>query len=72
MEAAPAFDVLLVELKAAAVDVAARTAAAVGARMVVCDNRPVALGVEEDAEAAFARAGMRLADLAVDRFTGRY
>ena len=72
LETAPAFDVLLVELKAAAVDVAARTAAAVGARMVVCDNRPVAVGVEEDAEAAFARAGMRLADLAVDRFTGRY
>jgi cyclic 2,3-diphosphoglycerate synthase len=43
---APAFDVLLVELKAAAVDVAARSAAQVGARVVFCDNRPTVVGVD--------------------------
>ena len=43
---APAFDVLLVELKAAAVDVAARTAAQVGARVVFCDNRPTVVGFD--------------------------
>jgi cyclic 2,3-diphosphoglycerate synthetase len=47
LDAAPGFEVLLVELKAAAVDVAARTAAEVGARVVFCDNRPVAVGVED-------------------------
>lgn len=44
LAAAPAFDVLLVELKAAAVDVAARVAAEAGARVVFCDNRPVIVG----------------------------
>jgi cyclic 2,3-diphosphoglycerate synthetase len=39
--AAPDHDVLLVELKAAAVDVAARLAQQRSARVVFCDNRPV-------------------------------
>lgn len=41
LRSAPAFDVLLVELKAAAVDVAARFATDAGARVVFCDNRPL-------------------------------
>jgi cyclic 2,3-diphosphoglycerate synthase len=41
LQAAPAFDVLLVELKAAAVDVATRMATEAGARVVFCDNRPL-------------------------------
>lgn len=49
LAAAPAFDVLLVELKAAAVDVAARSATRAGARVVFCDNRPEAVDVDDDA-----------------------
>ncbi len=76
LEAAPAFDVLLMELKAAAVDVAARAASAVGARVVVCDNRPVVTGVDDDAGAAggegtLAEAVGRLAQMADERF-GRH
>jgi cyclic 2,3-diphosphoglycerate synthetase len=73
LAAAPAFDVLLVELKAAAVDVAARTAARVGARIVFCDNRPVVVEANVDAEAAteasnrIAEAVGRLARLAGKR-----
>lgn len=40
LEAAPAFEVLLTELKAAAVDVAAERALATGAEVVFVDNRP--------------------------------
>jgi cyclic 2,3-diphosphoglycerate synthase len=46
LQAAPAFEVLLVELKAAAVDVAARMATEAGARVVFCDNRPLVLGYQ--------------------------
>jgi len=52
LHAAPAFDVLLVELKAAAVDVATRMAAQAGARVVFCDNRPSVVGTGDDAGAA--------------------
>jgi cyclic 2,3-diphosphoglycerate synthetase len=45
------YDVLLTELKAAAIDVAARAAVAAGADVVFCDNEPVA--VEGDLAAAF-------------------
>lgn len=45
------YEVLLTELKAAAVDVAARAALGVGAGVVFCDNVPVA--VEGDLDAAF-------------------
>ncbi|MDP9023186.1 MAG: 2,3-diphosphoglycerate synthetase [Actinomycetota bacterium] len=48
LEAAGAFDVLLVELKAAAVDVAVRTAASMGVPVVFCDNRPVTTAGEDD------------------------
>ena len=62
LEAAPAFDVLLVELKAAAVDVASRTAARLGARVVFCDNRPVVVGDE---------AGTNGSDAVLDDEVGR-
>jgi cyclic 2,3-diphosphoglycerate synthase len=69
MAAAPAFDVLLVELKAAAVDVAARNAAHVGARVVFCDNRPHVVNADgEEATATLADSVARLLDLADRRF----
>lgn len=77
LEAAGAFEVLLVELKAAAVDVAARIADRVGARVVFCDNRPHVVGVDEDAigeaeaDAALTAAVSRVARLADERFAAR-
>lgn len=72
LTAAEAFDVLLTECKAAAVDVAARMATQVGARVVFCDNRPVILeepGSEAPDADVFADAAARLARLADERFT---
>lgn len=48
MEAAPRYDVLLTELKAAAVDVACDLALRRGAEVVFCDNRAIALEGEPD------------------------
>ena len=48
MDEAEGFDVLLTELKAAAVDVAARYAEAQGARVVFVDNRPVTVEGDGD------------------------
>ena len=48
LAAAPHFDVLLTELKAAAVDVAARRALATGAEVVFVANRPRAAGGDGD------------------------
>lgn len=70
LERAPAFDVLLTELKAAAVDVAARRALERGAEVVFVDNRPRAAGGDGDvdellleaAEEARARAEARGAE----------
>ena len=68
---APAFEVLLVELKAAAVDVAARIATEVGAQVVFCDNRPVVLSddgtLRDDADPALDAAFTGLAELAAER-----
>jgi cyclic 2,3-diphosphoglycerate synthase len=66
LRAAPAFDVLLVELKAAAVDVAARVASSAGARVVLCDNRPVV--VDDHPTSLLADVVGRLARLADERF----
>lgn len=66
LTAARAFDVLLVELKAAAVDVAVRTATAVGARVVFCDNRPVV--IDEGTDGTFDAAVSRVAERAAERF----
>lgn len=52
MAAAPDYDVLLTELKAAAVDVAARAARETGKEVVFVHNRPVATG-EESIETFF-------------------
>lgn len=68
LEGAPAYDVLLVELKAAAVDVAARTAISAGANVVFCDNRPVVVDARDAPGGDLAGAVARLADLADGRF----
>jgi cyclic 2,3-diphosphoglycerate synthetase len=52
LEAAPAYDVLLTELKAAAVDVAAEHALSRGAGVVFMDNRPVGVDDEQELRAA--------------------
>jgi cyclic 2,3-diphosphoglycerate synthetase len=77
LEEAGPFDVLLVELKAAAVDVAARAAAAVGARTVVCDNRPIVVDSSgktspraTEGEEAFSSLVSAVADQAEARFAG--
>jgi cyclic 2,3-diphosphoglycerate synthetase len=49
LRTAPRFDVLLTELKAAAVDVAAKRALERGAEVVFVDNRPIGVGEGEDA-----------------------
>jgi cyclic 2,3-diphosphoglycerate synthetase len=48
LRSAPRFDVLLTELKAAAIDVAAATAVRRGARVVFIDNRPAGVGGDGD------------------------
>jgi cyclic 2,3-diphosphoglycerate synthase len=65
LKAAPAFDVLLVELKAAAVDVAARMADEAGTPVVFCDNRPEVIDSPPE---AFTEAVQATADLADHRF----
>ena len=50
LDAAPRFDALLTELKAAAVDVGARRALDRGAEVVFVDNRPVAAGGDGDVD----------------------
>jgi cyclic 2,3-diphosphoglycerate synthetase len=51
LSAAPPYEVLLTELKAAAVDVAARAALRRGAEVVFVDNRPVSAGGDGEVEA---------------------
>jgi cyclic 2,3-diphosphoglycerate synthetase len=67
IESAPAFDALVTELKAAAIDVAADRAAARGAEVVVCDNRPVTVGGDGDLPDLLADT----ARLAVQRMSER-
>lgn len=80
LQAAPPFEVLLVELKAAAVDVAARMATGVGARVIFCDNRLEVIGLDDPLQVlgkapggetgstpAFDMAVRYLADLATGR-----
>jgi cyclic 2,3-diphosphoglycerate synthase len=61
MDEVEGFDVLLTELKAAAVDVAARRAEAAGAGVVFVDNRPVGIDVDVDEEID------RVIEMAVER-----
>jgi cyclic 2,3-diphosphoglycerate synthetase len=65
MDEVEGFDVLLTELKAAAVDVGARRAEAIGADVVFVDNRPVSVDGDVDAELE------RVIELAVDRGSRR-
>jgi cyclic 2,3-diphosphoglycerate synthase len=68
LASAPPFDVLLTELKAAAVDVAARRAVERGAEVAFVDNRPASVGGDGDVDdllrdvvgLAAERAGQRL------------
>lgn len=54
LAAAPDFEVLLTELKAAAVDVATRDALERGSRVVFLDNRPVVVQGDDDIDEALA------------------
>lgn len=72
LAAAESFDVLLVELKAAAVDVATRIATEAGARVVFCDNRPVVVNEDNgagsfDPNAVLQQAVRGLVGLAIRR-----
>lgn len=58
-------EVLVVELKAAAVDLAARLALQRGMEVVFCDNRLVTVG----GDGAFEELGRATVDLAIDRHT---
>ena len=63
LERAGAAEVLLVELKAAAVDLAARIALERGLEVVFCDNRVVSLG----GDGSFDELALATTDLAVER-----
>lgn len=62
MEGAPGYDVLLTELKAAAVDVACDRALGRGAEVVFCDNRAVVVDGDPDDLSAAIRQATRLAE----------
>jgi cyclic 2,3-diphosphoglycerate synthetase len=66
LEAMGDADILVVELKAAAVDVAARVARGRGMQVVFCDNRVVAVG---GTPGGFEEAGTELIELALTRHT---
>jgi cyclic 2,3-diphosphoglycerate synthetase len=65
--AAPAFEVLLTELKAAAIDVAARRALERGAEVVFVDNRPKTVGGEGNVEELMSEVIELARDRAVTR-----
>ncbi len=65
LAAAPAADVLLVELKAAAVDLAAKKALTRGMEITFCDNRVVSTG----GDGTFDELAVGLADVAFERFS---
>ena len=65
LEAAADAEVLVVELKAAGVDLAARFALQRGMQVVFCDNRVETLG----GDGTFEELGLAVADLAGERFS---
>ncbi|HEX2023425.1 MAG TPA: hypothetical protein VHF00_01875 [Acidimicrobiales bacterium] len=67
LEAMDAADVLVVELKEAAVDLAARVALEREMEVVFCDNRVVSVG----GDATFEELALNTTDLAVRRFRAR-
>jgi cyclic 2,3-diphosphoglycerate synthase len=64
LEGLDAADVLVVELKAAAVDLAARVALERGMEVTFCDNRVVSTG----GDATFDELALTTADVAIGRF----
>jgi cyclic 2,3-diphosphoglycerate synthetase len=62
MDAAPGYDVLLTELKAAAVDIACDRALGRGAEVVFCDNRAVVVDGDPDDLTTAIREATRLAE----------
>lgn len=64
LEGAGPADVLVVELKAAGIDLAARFAIDRGMDVVLCDNRVVTIG----GDGPFEELGLDIADLAMSRF----
>lgn len=66
LEQATGAELLVTELKAAAVDVAVRAALDRGMEVVFCDNRPATPDGDPDVE--LDEAARRLADLATERF----
>jgi cyclic 2,3-diphosphoglycerate synthetase len=65
LEAAGKADVLVVELKAAAVDLAARVALERGMEVVFCDNRVVSVG----GDGPFEELALNTVHRAVERFS---
>jgi cyclic 2,3-diphosphoglycerate synthetase len=64
----PEADVLVTELKAAAVDVATRAALERDMEVVYCDNRPEPVPMGRLGDDEFDTAMVAVADLAVERF----
>jgi cyclic 2,3-diphosphoglycerate synthase len=67
----PSFDVLVTELKAAAVDVAARRALDRGAEVVFMDNRPRAVGGDVDVDEAMRDVTSLAVERSVERLDVR-
>ena len=67
LDAAPAFDTLLTELKAAAIDVAAERALERGAEVVFADNRAVATGGDDELDEVLTDAARLAAERARER-----
>jgi cyclic 2,3-diphosphoglycerate synthetase len=70
LASAPPFDVLLTELKAASVDVAARRALERGADVVFVDNRPVSVGGDGDLDQLLGQVEGLARSRAAERMEG--
>jgi cyclic 2,3-diphosphoglycerate synthase len=70
LAAAPPYEVLLTELKAAAIDVAARRALEAGAEVVFVDNRPKTAGGDGDVEQLLGEAVELARQRAAARLSG--
>jgi cyclic 2,3-diphosphoglycerate synthetase len=67
LDAMPDADVLLVELKAAAIDLAVRAALERGMEVTFCDNRVVSTG----GDGTFEELALAVTDTAIERFRGQ-
>ena len=70
LASAPPFDVLLTELKAAAIDVAAPVALRRGAEVVFVENRPRSVGGGDDLDEALAALVAVAGERAAERAAG--